>query len=66
MMISLPLFYSVTYAQMGVLAFLQVIELIRFWKTWPFASNKRNLFRLSLEFSLLVFFLMNLIQIYYL
>jgi hypothetical protein len=63
MMISLPLFYSVTYAQMGILCFLQVIELIRFWKTWPFASGKRNMFRLSLEFALFVFFLMNLIQI---
>lgn len=48
MMISLPLFYSVTYAQMGVLLFIQIIELVRFWKTWPFTSDKRNYFRLSL------------------
>jgi len=48
MMISLPLFYDTAYAQMGVLSFVQLLEIIRFSKTWPFASKKRNYFRLSL------------------
>jgi hypothetical protein len=48
MMISLPLFYSVVYAQMGVLLFIQIVELGRFWKTWPFQSKSRNYIRLSL------------------
>jgi hypothetical protein len=63
MIISLPLFYSVLYAQMSVLFVLQLIEIVRFWFTWPFVSNKRNCFRLSLELALLLFFLINLIQI---
>ena len=63
MMISLPLFYSVNYAQMSVLFTLQCIEIIRLWKTWPYVSAKRNYFRLSLELALLFFFLVNLIQI---
>lgn len=63
MVISLPLFYPALFAQMGVLFSIQLLELFRFWKTWPFLSNKRNWFRLSLEFALLVFFLVNLIQI---
>jgi hypothetical protein len=63
MIISLPLFYSVIYAQMGILFALQALELIRLWKTWPFVSAKRNWLRFSLEFALLFFFLVNLIQI---
>lgn len=62
-MISLPLFYSVVYAQMAILFVLQLMELIRFYKTWPFVSAKRNYYRLSLEIALLLFFLVNLIQI---
>lgn len=64
MMISLPLFYSTFYAQMSILASVQFIELLRFWYTWPFMSKKRNYFRLSLEISLLLFFIINIIQIY--
>ena len=48
MMISLPLFYSVTYAQMGILAFIQLLEMFRVWKTWPFLSFKRNVIRMTL------------------
>lgn len=47
-MISLPLFYSVTYAQMGILAFIQLLEMFRVWKTWPFLSFSRNVIRMTL------------------
>ena len=48
MMICLPLFYSTTYAQMTILFIVQLLELFRFWKVWPFLSTRRNYLRLSL------------------
>jgi hypothetical protein len=62
MVICLPLFYSVNYGQMTVLMLLQVFEILRVWVVWPFVSRRRNWIRLSLDFSLAMFFLMNLIQ----
>jgi hypothetical protein len=63
MIITLPLFYETFYAQMSILLFLQVTELIRVWVVWPFVSKKRNWLRFSLELALTLFFLSNIIQI---
>ena len=63
MIISLPLFYSSSYAQMGVLLAIQMFEIVRVWTVWPFISRRRNWFRLSLEIALALFFLVNFIQI---
>ena len=63
MIICLPLFYDAQYAQMGVLLFIQLLELVRMWKIWPFVSKARNWLRFSLEAALALFFLVNLIQI---
>jgi hypothetical protein len=63
MIISMPLFYNTPYAQMGILFIIQFFEILRFWFVWPFVSKRRNYIRLSLEISLLLFFLVNLIQI---
>jgi hypothetical protein len=63
MVTALPLFYSTTYAQMAVLCFVQLLEVIRVWTVWPFLSKRRNWLKLSLEISLFLFFLINLVQI---
>jgi hypothetical protein len=63
MMISLPLFYNTTYAQMAILLALQLVEALRVWYTWPFVSKKRNWLRFSLEVALALFFLVCLIQV---
>ena len=48
MMCSLPIFHEYIHAQIICLIALQVMEIIRFGLTWPFASIKRNIFRLAL------------------
>lgn len=63
MIITLPLFYSVLYAQVGILMFLQLLEVVRVWIVWPFVSSFRNYFRLSLDIALFFFFMINTIQI---
>jgi hypothetical protein len=63
MMVSLPLFYNTEYAQMSILFTIQFMEIVRVWNVWPFQSKRRNWLRFSLEFALLFFFLVNLIQI---
>ena len=62
MIISLPLFYHSTQAQAGVLILLQIAEVIRFCVIWPFYKKWRNIYRLILECSLLMFFICVLIQ----
>ena len=63
MMVALPLFYSATYAQMGTLFAIQMLEVLRVWFVWPFVSRVRNWLRLSLEIALALFFLVNIVQI---
>lgn len=63
MIITLPLFYSSSFAQLTILLLIQVLELIRVWVVWPFLSRRRNFFRFSLDLALAFFFLCNIIQI---
>ena len=48
MIISVPLFYPYPTAEMGVLMFLQILEMARLWKSWPYAKKWRNYLRLFL------------------
>lgn len=48
---------------MAILSFVQLMEIVRMWNTWPYVSKGRNYIRLSLELSLFFFFIINLIQI---
>lgn len=63
MIITLPLFYSSSYAQMGILFFIQTLEIIRMWVVWPFISTRRNWLRFSLDLALGLFFLCNIVQV---
>lgn len=62
MVVSLPLFYDTTHAQISVLICLQLMEMIRFCVTWPFCRLWRNIYRLILECALMMFFITVLIQ----
>jgi hypothetical protein len=63
MIITLPLFYSSSYAQITILLLIQLFEVIRVWVVWPFHSRRRNFLRFSLDVALAFFFLCNLVQI---
>jgi len=45
MIISLPIFYHIQYAQAAILIFLQLMELFRFCKTKPYFARWRNIYR---------------------
>jgi len=48
MIVSLPIFYDYPTTLIGVLIALQIMEMVRFCVTWPYANRKRNFFRLFL------------------
>ena len=62
MILSVPLFYAYPSVEMGILMAIQTFEIVRFCITWPFVSKCRNLVRLALEITLLLFFTTGLIQ----
>lgn len=62
MMISLPLFYAIPHAQMSMLVFIELLEIVRLLIVWPFASKLRNIFKLSMELIILTYFICGLVQ----
>jgi hypothetical protein len=62
MIVSVPMFYGYPAPSMAVLTVLQLVEMARLCATWPYVSRCRNLYKLALEFILLLFFITGLIQ----
>ncbi len=65
MLVSLPLFYDVQYAQISILIILQLFEVVRLLVVWPYAQRWRNLFKLGLDAILLMFFSTVMAQSFY-
>lgn len=61
MMCSLPLFHNFPHAQIGCLILLQLFEICRFCITWPYATIKRNVYKLAMEIVLLLIFVVVLV-----
>lgn len=57
MMLTFPLFYEQGNIVLGVLTAIQLLEIVRFCVTWPFAKRWRNWLRFALELVLLSVFL---------
>ena len=56
MIVALPVFYDSKHWQVSVLTVIQLMEIVRFVATKPYAACWRNVYRFILEMFLLLFF----------
>ncbi len=61
MFISLPLFHQYPFAQFAILVALQLLEIIRFTLTKPYALLIKTIFKYLMELSLLAIFILGIV-----
>jgi hypothetical protein len=56
LVVALPIFHEYPYASLSCMMIVQFFEVLRLVLTWPYHSRWRNVFKLSLELTLLAIF----------